>query len=181
MVEVRLQIKLLNGSKKTYKMFKEKVIADFFEELYKSKHLSSYGGKGIDIFYENYTVNTPVDIINYSIQIANEFWLRNQFKQDFEIGIYIELINEFTYLKGLPKGRQELDKDIFMLSIPDIGISEITKSARLNPHFEQYLSPLPFKLEGLNENINCFYREYRLHDEQFDWEDTYTREIFLSV
>lgn len=162
-------------------MFKEEVIEDFFRDLYKNKHLSSYGGKCIDIFYKNYEAKNPTDIINYSVQVANELWLRGQFKEELEIGIYIELVNDFTYLKGLPKNQQELYENIFMLSVPDIGISEIKKTVRLNPHFEQYLSPLPFKLEGLNENINCFYREYRLHDEQFDWEDTYTREVFLSA
>jgi hypothetical protein len=162
-------------------MFKEKVIEGFFEELSKSRHLSFYGGKCIDIFYEDYVAKNPADIIKYSIKIANEFWFRNQFKQEIEIIIHVELINEFSHLKGLPKSRDELYGEIFMLSVPDISVLSISKNARSNPKFEQYISPLPFKLEGLNENIHCFYREYRVHDEQFDWEDTYTREVFFSV
>jgi hypothetical protein len=162
-------------------MFKENVIEDFFKELYKSGHLSSYGGKGIDIFYEPYVVKEPDNIINYSIQIANELWLRNQLRQELEIQIFIELINDFTYLKGLPKTKKEL-VDALYISVPDIGILDLSrKASRPNPQFEQYLSPLPFKLEGLNGNIHCFYREYRSHNEQFDWDDTYTREVFLSV
>jgi hypothetical protein len=162
-------------------MFKEKVIRDFFEELFKSRHLSSYGGKGIDIFYETYAMSEPGNIIDYSVQIANELWMRNQLRQELEIQIFIELINDFTYLKGLPKTRKEL-VDALYTSVPDIGILDLNrKASRPNPQFEQYLSPLPFKLEGLNENIHCFYREYRNHDVQFDWGDTYTREVFLSV
>ncbi|WEK33631.1 MAG: hypothetical protein P0Y53_14155 [Candidatus Pseudobacter hemicellulosilyticus] len=158
------------------------VVQDFFKELSKSGQFSSYGGKCIDIFFEKYWANSSADIIDSAIKVANEFSRLNQYAADFEIGICIELQSDFSYLKGVPKTLQYLEKEVFMLSIPDIIISETKKETKLNPLFEQYLSPLPFKLNGSDKNINCFYREYRMHDEEgFDWEDTYSRELLLMI
>lgn len=163
-------------------MFKERIFEDFFEELSKNRQYSSYGGKCIDLFFESYIVKKPIDIINYTVQLVNELLDRNLFKFEFEIGIHIDLLNDFTYLKGVPRTIHELNDALFILSVPDIRISDLSKKvSRPNPRFEQYLSPLPFRLEGLNEDIIGFYREYRLHDQEFDWEETYTREVFLAV
>ena len=159
-------------------MFKEKVIEDFFKELIKKRELNSYGGKCIDIFFESYEPNNSIAIINYTVQIVNELSDRNLLKAELEIQIFIELIDDFTHLKGLPRTQEELYGELFT-SVPDVGIIDLNrKLSRPNPQFEQYLSPL--RLEGLKPNIGSFYREYRTHDEQFDWNETYSREVLFS-
>ena len=115
MVEGSLPIRCWLDPKKLIKMFKEQVIKYFFQELVKKREFNSYGGKCIDIFFETYNAKNPIDTINYTVQIANELSNRNLLELELEIQIYIELIDDFTHLKGLPRTQVELHDELLLL------------------------------------------------------------------
>jgi len=115
-------------------------------------------------------------ILEITIETANiikEFSFNNNL-DNISITLFLEL-TESLVLNGVIKNEDIILKDIDLLCVPEIVIYKINDNNSI-PLVEFYRSPLPFKINGLNDSISIFYKEYRRLEEMLN-NEPYTRHL----
>jgi hypothetical protein len=160
-------------------MFNNAELYKFIKDFNKKKYWSDYNGKSIDLFFNGFNRKSKEIILKQSIQIINKLYKEIGSKKDNPVAVFIELDNLYDYVKGIPKNKTELIKQIFKLSIPDIVILQAKHKSMFSNIFEEYKCPIHYQLDGLEKNISIIYREYRIHEPEFDPKEEFTRELCL--
>ncbi len=94
------------------------------------------------------------------------------------VELYIELLSSNTDITGVSPDLKLLIEQIDDFSMPEIYISKPVADY-WQPKIEMYVSPLPFEIKLVLDDVNIYYQEYRLIDDQIDNVE-YTRWLKFS-
>lgn len=138
-----------------------------------SVHIDQLYGIEINTNSSNLYMSNVVSLFNYTIRKIAELSDKH-----LVLDADIQLKERSKKILGVVENYELLLKDICLDHIPEITISKQECTFKIL-NFERYHSPLHFEIKELHPKATAIYKEYRIFDNQYYYNNKYYRSIEL--